>query len=188
MKRPAALQKPGAFFKKQVIKQRQAKQKYVFPHDVCPVCKRKLFTRKNKIVNAILVGSESITDVATVSKQCNRCRHTVRRNVVTLGRELINTMSLDDMRSSGVFFVTSKTGFTIPFLELTYLRLLRGNLSPGQEAAVQRIYHKKSQGLPSGRRLRELLLRAVEGFAVAQRNLSRGTCHQDGWGTPLSSI
>ena len=79
-------------------------------------------------------------------------------------------MSLEDMRSTGAFFVTSKTVFSIPFLELTYLRLLQGRLPPEQEAAVlQQIYHNGEDRLPTGRRLQELLLRAIEGFAVAQR-------------------
>ncbi|CAE7239170.1 unnamed protein product [Symbiodinium sp. CCMP2592] len=145
------------------------KGSFVFPSDECPVCQKKLFIRQEKIVEAILIGSETITDVNTASKQCNMCRNTVRHNLVTLGKELVNTMSLEEMRTTGAFFVTSKTAFSIPFLELTYLRFLRGKLAPGQEAAVLQLYHVGDDRLPTGRRLRELLLRALEGFAVAQR-------------------
>ena len=42
------------------------------------------------------------------------------------------------------------------YLELTYLRLLRGKLAPGQEAAVLQMYHMEQEdALPSGRRFRD---------------------------------
>ena len=41
---------------------------FMFPHDHCPVCSKKLFIRQEKIVGAILIGSESVADVTTVSK------------------------------------------------------------------------------------------------------------------------
>ena len=63
MKRPSALKKPSASVKKDVA--------------VCPLCSpmitvpsaaKKLFIRQEKIVGAILIGSESVADVTTVSK------------------------------------------------------------------------------------------------------------------------
>ena len=63
----------------------------------------------------------------------------------------------------------SKTGFAFSYVEVSYLRLLRGKLSPGQEVAVQHIYHGDEAALPSPRRLRELLLHAIEAYAVAKR-------------------
>ena len=42
-------------------------------------------------------------------------------------------MSFKQMMASGLYFVTSKTAFTIPYLELCYYRLLRAKTSPGQE-------------------------------------------------------
>ena len=78
-------------------------------------------------------------------------------------------MSWEDLKKSGAFLVTSKTAFMMSYLELTCLRLLRDRLAPGQEAVVLQMYHKEEDALPSGRRLRELLLRALAGFAVTKR-------------------
>ena len=84
----------------------------------------------------------------------------------------MNAMSWGDMKKTGAYFVTSKTAFSMPYLELLYLRLQRGKLAPGQEAAVLQLYHKDSDVLPTGRRLRELLLHALESFAVSKRTPS----------------
>ena len=90
----------------------------------------------------------------------------------TIGKELLKCLSLDQMKDAGALFIPSKTAFTIPYLEMTYLRLLRGKLSPGQEGAVVHLHHNADHRLPSSRRLRELLLRALEAYAVARRSPS----------------
>ena len=65
-------------------------------------------------------------------------------------------MSWVGLKKTGAFFVTSKTAFPMSYLELTYLRLLRGKLAPGQEAAVLQMYHMEQEdALPSGRRFRD---------------------------------
>ena len=135
----------------------------MFPHNTCRVCQKKFFLRK--IVSAILIESKSIPDIATVSKQCNMCRNTVRHNLVTLGKELINTMSLGDMKNTD-----GLTAFSPPSLELTYLWLLRGKLLLGQGVAVLQIFHNGDERLHTARRLRSLVLRALESYAVARRN------------------
>ena len=120
---PGNPKKPSTSRHKKIHKDGKSKGSFMFPADDCPVCKKKLFICQEKIVEAILIGSKTITDVNTVS---NMCRNTVRHNLITLGKELTNNMSLEEMRATVAFFVTSKTAFSIPFLELTYLRLLRG--------------------------------------------------------------
>ena len=42
----------------------------------------------------------------------------------TIGKELLNCIYLDQMKDAGALFITSKIAFTIPYLEMTYLRLL----------------------------------------------------------------
>ena len=64
-----------------------------------------------------------------------------------LSGEKINSLSWKQLKS-GVMFVTSKTAFTMKYLLLAYLRLLRARTAPGQEAAVLQIFHDKEQALP----------------------------------------
>ena len=75
-------------------------------------------------MKAILIGGEAIANVQTSSKVCNRCRNTACYNMFTIGKELLNCIYLDQMKDAGALFITSKIAFTIPYLEMTYLRLL----------------------------------------------------------------
>lgn len=74
------------------------------------------------------------------------------------------------MVASGLYFVPTKTAFTIPYLELRYYRLLRAKTSPGQEAAVRMIVHGSAEGMFWRQHsFRDRLLHAVEGYALARR-------------------
>ncbi|CAK0904042.1 unnamed protein product [Prorocentrum cordatum] len=57
----------------------------------------------------------------------------------------------------------------MPYLELQYLRLVRGRLVPGQEADVLQMYHGEDLVSKSKHSLRDNLLHALEGFALAKR-------------------
>ena len=66
---------------------------------------------------------------------------------------------------------TNNTAFTLPYLELCYLGLMRCKSSPGQEIAVRQIYHEKdSMQLRSESMFRAFLLRGLEAYITLKRN------------------
>ena len=72
--------------------------------------------------------------------------------------------------ASGLYFVSSKTAFSMKYLELCYCRLMRARTSPGQEASVSHLVHGSSEDMFwSHSSFRDHLLHALEGFAVARR-------------------
>ena len=93
----------------------------------------------------------------------------VRHNIMFLRGEKINTMTYKEMASSGVLFVNSKTALAMDYLRLTYLRLLRGRLAPGQEASVLELYHEGDSRLLHKQNITDYLLHALEAFALAKR-------------------
>ena len=108
----------------------------------CPCCQNNLSRKKEySVVQARLFSSESITTIASQGLYCgrNRCKLYFRHNFVWLGGQKINCMSFNEMKKTGLYFVTSKTAFTMKYLELCYLRLLRAKTRFGQEAAVRQI-------------------------------------------------
>ena len=66
-------------------------------------------------------------------------------------------------------FCYFNTAFTMKYLELCYLRLLRAKTSPGQEAAVRNIADGDHVEMFWSDSLRKHLLHALEGYAVAKR-------------------
>ena len=121
---------------------------------------------------ATLFSSEKVSQIASQSKFCAKktCRREVRHNFVWLGGQKINCMSFKDMVASGLYFVSTKTAFAIPYLELCYYRLLRAKTSPGQEAAVRLIVHGSAEGMFwQQHSFRDHLLHALEGYAIARR-------------------
>ena len=82
-------------------------------------------------------------------------------------------MSFEDMEQSGVLFVNYYTAFSMPYLHLTYLRLLRAKNAPGQEAAVLEIFHADNDLMFNRRAtMRDYLLRALEAWALARKTPS----------------
>lgn len=140
----------------------------------CPCCHNNLSRKKEySVVQARLFSSESITTIASQGLYCgrNRCKLYFRHNFVWLGGQKVNCMSFNEMKMTGLYFVTSKAAFTMKYLELCYLRLLRAKTSPGQEAAVRRIVHTDDQEMFWGHSsFRDHLLHALEGYAVGRRN------------------
>ena len=65
------------------------------------------------------------------------CISTYRTNFAYVDSMKVNTMSFKQMEEFGVYMVTNSFGFSMKYLELSYLRLLRGNLTPGQEGRVR---------------------------------------------------
>ena len=55
------------------------------------------------------------------------------------------------------------------YLELTYWRLMRGRLAPGQEADVVQLFRKGHSNPNEQTTLRDHLLHALERFALARR-------------------
>ena len=91
-------------------------------------------------------------------------------DTILFGLGKINCMSFKQRMASELYFVTSKTAFTIPYLELCYYRLLRAKTSPGQEAAVRHLVHSESLAMFwQHHSFRDHLLHAVEGYALARR-------------------
>lgn len=79
-------------------------------------------------------------------------------------------MTFNELKASGLYFVTKNTAFTMKYLELCYLRLLRAKTSPGQEAAVRHLFHVNDKEMFWGHSsFRDHLLHALEGYAVARR-------------------
>ena len=64
--------------------------------------------------------------------------------------------------------MTDSIGYTMKYLEMTYLRLLRGKLAPGAEAEVLSLFHGDDAPYQA-RSLRDHLLHALEGYALAKR-------------------
>ena len=72
------------------------------------------------------------------------------------------------LENLGVYMVTNGFGFTMKYLQLSYYRLLRGNLAPGQEASVRSMLDTSNKCI-SLRMFRSHLLRALERYALAMR-------------------
>ena len=136
----------------------------------CRFCQSNLVCKTSRSVAAgRLFSSESITGVASQAKYCPKCRVYIRANFIWLGGQKVNCMSFNQLLRSGLYFVTTNTAFTMKYLELCYLRLLRAKTSPGQEAAVRSIADANHEEMFWSDSLRKHLLHAIEGYAVAKR-------------------
>ena len=139
----------------------------------CPCCQGHLYIKKaggSSIVKATVFSSENISHAASQSKICWKCGLHARQNFVWLGGQKINCLTFNEMVASGLYFVSSKTAFTMKYLELCYYRLMRARTSPGQEASVRHLVHGSSEDMFWGHSsFRDHLLHALEGFAVARR-------------------
>ena len=146
---------------------------YKTPLKKCVCCGNPLRVKVasgSSTVKCTIFGSETIAAATTQSKICWPCGVHVRCNFVWLGGQKINCLSYNDMVKMGLYFASSKTAFTIPYLELCYFRLLRAKTAPGQEAAVRQIVQGEAEGMFwQAHSFRDHLLHALEGFAVARR-------------------
>lgn len=145
----------------------------VGPCTTCSLCKRILTTRfDERPSECTIVGSESFDIAKTHRKECThwKCRSTHRANFAYQEGAKINTLTFEQMKELGFYLVTKKCGFTFKYLELSFLRLLRGNLASGQEASVRDTLAKNETKMITPRRFQSHLMRALEGYAVAQRN------------------
>ncbi|CAE8668989.1 unnamed protein product, partial [Polarella glacialis] len=122
----------------------------------CPVCQDDLTNKvRDRMAECVIVSSETI-DKAFRTNQ--------------LGHQKVNCLSFDDITKSGVYFVNHHFAFTVNYLRLQHLRLLRAREAPGQEAAVQSIFHQEGDGMPCSRFFRDNLLHALEGYAIAREH------------------
>lgn len=138
----------------------------------CSRCPGKLFMTANQTpAKCFVIGGECIKDTQTVRVQCasRSCRTVHRVNFAWSGGHKLNCLSFQQMVKEGVYFASNNVGFTMPYLEMTYYRLLRGRLAPGQEAEILRLYHCDNEDIFCQRKLRDNLLNALEGFALAKR-------------------
>ncbi|CAK0811042.1 unnamed protein product [Prorocentrum cordatum] len=140
------------------------------PIKKCLHCAAKTFRyRGQKGVAASIVGPEHMSEVSTTQVQCGRrgCRIVHRTNFAWPKK--VDTLTFNQMKMQGVYFVTNKLGFTMTYLELQYLRLMRGRLVPGQEVDALQIYEGGDVASKSMHNLRDNLFHALEGFALARR-------------------
>ena len=144
---------------------------YKYQGKRCPICDGTLFASaaNNSYVTATCFSSEQLRLVRSQSTRCNLCKTSIRHNIMWLGGQKINCMSFQELEAAGVYFVSQKTCFTMAYLRLCYLRLLRAKTTPGQEAAV-RFLASENHPLQFWQEhsLRDHLLHALEGYAIAQ--------------------
>jgi hypothetical protein len=122
-----------------------------------------------------LIGSEGVEDVLSFQAQCTSksCLAVYRPNFMWSGATKLNTLKYSDFCKVGAYFVSNKVAFTLPYLQLCRLRLLRARVAPGQEAGVQHLFHEgDGSDLQCEVSLRDNLLHAVEGLALAMRTPS----------------
>ena len=147
---------------------------YLTPLECCARCGGNLHCPGNQgVATASLYGSETVTTVYSKRKECSwrKCRRVFRPNFVWEHGEKINTLTYNQMCSMGVYFVNDAEAYTMEYLHLTYLRLARGKMAVGQEVAVRVIYHEDEEGMEAhSRRMRDNLLHALEGWALARRS------------------
>ena len=134
------------------------------------VCKGPQYVASWKApLTCTIVGSETFGEGHTYRKRCKKkggCVHCYRANFAYIDSTKVNTISFNDMKKAGVYLVTNNFGFTMKYLELSYLRLLRGNLAPGQEGGVRLMI----EGSIHPQRFQAHLLRALEGYALARKD------------------
>ena len=147
---------------------------HVYPGSECGVCKKKLYTKFLETpVQCTIVGSEVVEKAYLLRKECKEpfCVKTYRANFAYVDSVKVNTMSFRQMQDMKVYMVTHGFGFTMKYLQMFYYRLLRGNLAPGQESSVRAMVDGPlHDDLIGPRWFRHHLLRALEGYAIAQRS------------------
>ena len=75
----------------------------------------------------------------------------------------------DGISYQGLVAKSIRLGFSLKYLQLTHLLLMRTKTSPGEEASVREIFHMDCGGLPiCHRSFRDHMLHALEGVAVAR--------------------
>lgn len=150
------------------------KKKYNTILQTCMSCGTKLRKGNNEPSACSIYGSEGVEPAQLLSKRCPRfcCRTIYRPNFYWENGLKMNCLSFNQMEKVGIYFVSDSVAFSFPYLELTYLRLLRGKLAIGQEAAVTGIYYNQKgdkKDVLKERSMRDNLLHALEGFALARR-------------------
>ena len=148
----------------------------------CTECEHKLHAH-GRVTSCTVMGSESLVPASTRSMECcsRSCRAVYRPNFRWSDGRKINSSTIEKIMHQGVYFVTNKLAFTVSYLTLCRLRLLRAKVAPGQEAAVQHLFrddgddsedsddHDDNQGCLLDRvSLRDHLLHALEGFSLAR--------------------
>ena len=144
---------------------------FKFPGKQCPICHKQLSTGTSttEFTTATCLSSGQLYLVRSRRTRCNSCRTSLRCNFMWLGDQKINCVSFNQLKAAGVFFASQKTAFTMEYLHLCYLRLLRAKTSPGQEAAV-RLLASADHPLQFWQEhsLRDHLLHALEGYVISQ--------------------
>ena len=77
-------------------------------------------------------------------------------------------LTFNQTQEANLYLISYSLAFTTKYLEMTYPRLLRGKLAPGQEVDALKLFHDGHR-IPTKRVLRDALLHALEGFALAKR-------------------
>ena len=160
------------------LMQRPASKKNATPAQLpllkqCSICHGHLVNRTDEAaIECTIVGSESFQTMATHRKICSgkTCRATHRANFAYQDGVKVNTLSFNDLEENGIDLVSSKYGFTMQYLKMTFYRFLRGNLAPGQETSVRGILAEEGDPPIHPQRFQNYLMIALEGFALARRS------------------
>ena len=80
----------------------------------------------------------------------------------------VNASSFNQLRDMGIYLVNNHFDFTTKYLEVSMLRLLLGNLPPGQEASIRTLLSEDDPRAITSTNF-QLYQRALEGYALAQR-------------------
>ena len=156
------------------MKAPQGPHVFIYPGNQCGVCNSQLYTKFHEApVECTIVSSETFETACTLRKECKQkyCVHAYRATFAYIDSVKVNTMSLRELEDMKVYMVTNGFGFTMKYLQMCYFRLLRGNLAPGQETSVRAMLEGSLQDIIHPRTFRTYLVRALEGYALAQRTL-----------------
>ena len=122
-------------------------------------------------VSILVIGGEQLRQTQSIRVQCaaRSCRRVFRNNFYWEKGVKYNCLTFAQMLEQGLYFVSNDFAFSMDYLKMAYFTLLRGKLAPGQESDALRLFHARSDDLPDKVTLRDYLLHALEGYAIAQR-------------------
>ena len=73
----------------------------------------------------------------TLSAARKTCKLSHRANYAKTDGMFVNTVNWQELQEMGAMSVSSNLGFTLPYIRLTYLRVVSARMAPGGEADVQ---------------------------------------------------
>ena len=138
----------------------------------CPNCSRTLSVKRGAKDSAVatIYGSETIEQRTIYRSRCKGCNTTVRGNLWYSKGKTYSGMTFNELEEQGFYLVSAKTGFTMPYLRLAKLRLMRAKCSPGQEAVTKSLFHQGDDRMVwQSHTFRDHMLHAMEGYTITSR-------------------